>query len=205
MLDVDACVKAVDRQNYAGMVKIEEDAARYRTVLAVVKPSLIIECGTFSGKSALWMADESGAHVVTMDVSDQVPVEVRAGWGGRVEMFIGSSTSAAALDYVSVAVAAWGGPVMVVLDSDHSHGHVLDEMRKFSRFVTAGSYMVVEDGVLRWLGDDSRFRGVYEGDPLDAIEEWLSIPEGAEWEVDEIVMGMADVTMHPQGFLRRMV
>lgn len=205
MFDVDASVAACERQYVHGMVKCAEDAERYEAIIDAVKPALVIECGTFSGKSALWLARRSGARVLTIDVADQVPPEVRAEWvtldpAPRLEVTSTTSNHAwrAAVDEVERA----DGPVMVVLDSDHSRGHVLTEMLMYERFVTPDSYMVVEDGILRWL--PAEHRKVYDNsDPLEAIEDFLGRPVGSHWAVDEEIEGMFPVTIHPRGWLRR--
>lgn len=200
-IDIDASVAAASRQNAEGCVKIIEDLYRYRRVLDEVSPTLIIECGTFSGKSALWFANESGAPVITIDTNDQVSDDVKAAWAGRVTQFIGSSTSQQAYELVRSRVGDPGdNRTMVILDSDHSHPHVYDEMRWYGRFVPAGSFIVVEDTLLRWFSAEERAH--YSGDPLESVQQWMT-EHADEWTIDHEIEGMFDVTQHPSGWLRR--
>lgn len=197
--DLKASIEACARQDTEGCVKCWEDLDRYRSILAAVRPALIVECGTFSGKSALWLADVGNCSVITVDVADQVDDDVRAAWAGRIVQVVSPSTDRGTVAAIGAGVAAADGPVMVILDSDHSGPHVLNEMRAYSRFVTPGSFMVVEDTILRWL--DPKERSFYNGDPMDAVEEWLSTEVG--WVIDDEIQGMHPVTIHPSGWLRR--
>lgn len=206
MIDIDLSLESRHRQNAEGCVKTWEDLVRYRTVLDQVDPKVIIECGTFSGKSALWLARESDAMIVTIDVADQVPADVREAWGDRVAQFLGSTTSPEAQAFVAAHVEAahhlFGAdcPILVILDSDHGKYHVLDEMAAYSKYVTPGSYMVAEDGLLRWMPDEER--AVYAGDPLEAIEVWMDRDDD-EWVIDTDIEFMFPVTQFPSGWLRR--
>ena len=200
--DLDKSVAACERQNHLGMVKIIEDVDRYRTIFDRVKPDLIIECGTFSGMSALWFADASGARVITIDTADQVSDETKSSWNGRVRQVIASSTSLEAREAVLSAVTELpGASVMLVLDSDHSGPHVAAEMSLYARFVTPGSYMVVEDGILRYLPTEER--AFYDGDPLDAIRDWFNSELSTDWVTDREIEDMHVVTLHINGWLRK--
>jgi cephalosporin hydroxylase len=43
--------------------------------------------------------------------------------------------------------------VLVLLDSNHSYAHVLNELEAYHRFVTPGSYIVATDGIMQLLHD----------------------------------------------------
>jgi cephalosporin hydroxylase len=116
----------------------------------------------------------------------------------RVEYLLGSSVESEVLDQVARAVAETSGPVMVLLDSDHSEAHVLREMEVYHRFVTPGSFLLVQDGVIDTL---RIFAGSRPG-PLRAIEAFLRTH--AEFEVDTERCMRYLITHSPKGWLRRM-
>ncbi len=198
MADFDLQASLEDRhhQYHLGMVKTAADIDRYEHVIATLRPSLIVETGTWSGKSALWFAQH--AAVVTCDPDPHIDPGTAAvifRQAHPVRLVTDLSTSSAFAQAVLEERTNHPGPVLLTLDSDHSKANVLAEL---DRFAPAASYIVVEDTLLRWFPDDER---VYDGDPLDAVEEWL--PQHPEWMWDEEVERMHPVTQMPGGWLVR--
>jgi cephalosporin hydroxylase len=200
--DIQACLASATRQNAEGCVKVWEDLDRYYRVLRSVQPTLIIETGTFSGKSARWFARHAvRPRVVTVDTNDlSVDRDVREDWDTLpIHFIMGNSTDP---DVIKV-VRSWVNPhdrVMVVLDSDHAAKHVYAEMKAYGPMVSSGSYMVVEDTLLRWMPDAERAN--YEGDPLDAVGKWMR-KHGDEWRVNVELESIYPVTQFPGGWLQR--
>lgn len=115
----------------------------------------------------------------------------------RVTYLIGSSTSDETVAEVRKRVASCSGPVMVILDSDHSRDHVRRELECYAALVTPGSYCLVQDGVVDTL---SVFRS-YRPGPLPAIEDFVKSHD--EFEVDRERSDRFLITYHPKGWLRR--
>ena len=165
-------------------------------VISEVRPRLLIETGTNRGGSALFYAhlfDLLGeGEVLTVDVEKMHDL-----YHPRIEFLLGSSTSPAIVERARWAAERTGGPVMVILDSDHSRAHVGREMEAYGPLVTADSYMLVQDGVIDLL---PIFAGGRPG-PLPAIEEFLAAHP--EFEVDERRDAQFLITHHPRGWLRR--
>jgi cephalosporin hydroxylase len=86
---------------------------------------------------------------------------------------------------------------MVILDSDHREPHVFREMELYGPLVTAGSFMLAQDGVIDLLPFG---RGDRPG-PLPAIRRFLS--GHAEFEVDRDRCERFLITHRPMGWLRR--
>lgn len=201
IIDVKASLKASSRQHAEGCVKTTEDLARYRRVIEETRPDLIIECGTFSGKSAVWFARIADCQVITIDVTPYIDPDIRLVMDALgVDDRVGSSTDPDVVDDVTL-MAVQHERVMVVLDSDHSAPHVAREMELYGPLVTPGCYMVVEDGILRWMPAEEQKH--YDGNPLDAIEAWMEA-HGDEWEIDVDIEGMSPVSQFPSGWLRRL-
>ncbi len=205
MIDIAASLEDSKHQDAEGCCKTIPDLARYRIVLERVKPRCIVELGTFSGKSALWFANEADCPVITVDTHGQVALAERAAAHGRIVWLNGSSTDQGIIDQITGFVYGCGTidgqpQAFVVLDSDHSAPHVLRELNAYARLVPVGGYIIVEDGLLRWM--DPAQQAYYDGNPLDAIEQWL--PEHPEFENDEDLEGMYPSSQFPGGWLRRL-
>ncbi len=164
--------------------------------IAEVKPSLLIECGTNRGGSSLFFAhlfDLMGhGEVITIDVERLHQLS-----HPRITYLIGSSTSEQVVDAVRARVASCSGPVMVIIDSDHSRDHVRRELEYYAPMVTPGSYCLVQDGVIDVL---PMFRPARPG-PLPAIEDYLK--SNNSFELDSERTDRFLITHHPKGWLRR--
>lgn len=213
MIDLEASlVEQRTGQSAEGCVKTVSDLARYRELLDRVQPTLIIETGTFSGKSALWFSQ--WAPVLTVDTSPQVDEDtMRAGQaaelGHVVEFLVGHSVGGVVGYRVMqvLACAPFGNRVFVSLDSDHSSMHVLAEMRAYGPLVGVGSYMVVEDTIVRWCPWEMQPEGPYAGSPLDAVERHLATQQAdgtlAKFALDLDIEDRYPTTQFPSGWLKR--
>jgi cephalosporin hydroxylase len=167
----------------------------YQEILHEVQPAVIVECGTANGGSTLFLASICDlldhGEVITVDIreEDQRPVH------DRITYLAGSSTAPEIITAVEQRIGN-RTPVLVILDSDHERGHVLDELRLYSRLVSAGSYLIVEDSninghpVLREFGPG----------PAEAMEQFLA--ESKEFKVDR---GREKyfLTFNPGGYLHK--
>lgn len=165
------------------------------TIFAL-RPAVILETGTNRGGSSFFFAqllDLIGhGRVLTVDVERLH--ELRH---PRVTHLIGSSVSEPILTRMRSAAEAADGPVLVILDSDHSAVHVRQELEAYAPLVTPGSYLLVQDGVIDTL---PRFRKGRPG-PLAALHEFLR--DHPEFEIDTERCRRFPVTHHPDGWLRR--
>jgi cephalosporin hydroxylase len=164
--------------------------------IADIRPALLLETGTNRGGSALFYAhlfDLLGdGRVVTVDVERLHDLD-----HPRVRFLVGSSVEDEVLETMREEVRRADGPVMVVLDSDHSEAHVKAELDAYADFVTPGSLLLVQDGVIDLL---PRFAHARPG-PLPAINHFLA--ERADFRVDPTWDRRFLVTHHPSGWLRR--
>ena len=192
-----------------GILKNPLDLWAYQEIIHEVRPDFIVEAGTASGGSALFLAnllDLLGAgQVVTIDI--EAPDRLsgifssnKAGSGvrpphPRIHYLVGSSTDAEIYSQVKSMIPE-GARVLVVLDSDHSRDHVLDEMNLYSKLVSLGSYLIVEDSN---INGHPVLKDCYPG-PMEAIEQFMTgrddfaIDRGREKFL---------ITFNPSGFLRR--
>jgi cephalosporin hydroxylase/ketosteroid isomerase-like protein len=168
----------------------------YQELIHELKPDLIVETGTCAGRSALFMADIcemlGTGHIITYDALEhedgQPPHD-------RITYLVGSSISDEIAAQVEARVPA-GGTVMVMLDSDHRRDHVLEELHIYSRFVSRGSYLIVEDSFL----NGHPVRPDYGPGPMEAIDDFLA-------ESDRFVIDRERekflMTFNPRGYLHK--
>ena len=151
--------------------KFPQDLTLYAQVIFKRKPSFIIETGTAYGGSALFFGDmlllSGGCRVFSVDVKAR-----NAPSHPFVTYLEGSSVDEEILKHLRNETK--DGSVMVVLDSDHSKKHVLNELNAYADIVTTGQYLVVEDCYTR---GPVKGRPEYYH-PYLAVEEFLKTNDG---------------------------
>ncbi len=183
---------------YRGVLtyKCPMDMWIYQELVNELRPSLVVETGTFRGGSALFLADRletiGNGRVVSIDVD----VQPHRPEHNRLIYLTGSSVAPEVLAQVRSMVTDDGAPVLVILDADHSYAHVLAELRAYASMVTLGSYLVVEDTNV----NGHPTAPDYGPGPWEAAQEFLA--EDDRFEVDEHCERYF-LTQNPQGFLRR--
>jgi cephalosporin hydroxylase len=167
----------------------------FQEILAETRPDLIVECGTYLGGSARFLAsvcDELGAgRIVTIDVVER-PGRPRH---RRISYLTGSSIDEAIVDRVRRR-ARRARRVMAILDSDHSREHVLRELELYTPLVTPGCYLVVEDTNVNGHPVSPGFGP----GPMEAVEAFLAKTD--DFEVDRTRERLL-LTFNPSGYLRR--
>jgi cephalosporin hydroxylase len=181
------------------LIKNPCDLWTYFEMIREIRPRVIIEAGTAEGGSALWFADTTAScglstEIITIDINPKLSEAPP-----RVHSLIGRSVDARIVQEVGQLLERFlgveQGPVMVFLDSDHTKANVLEELKIYSRFVTVGSYMVVEDSNIN--GHPS-FPDFGPG-PYEAIMEFASSTEAfvIDREREKLLL-----TFNPCGYLR---
>jgi cephalosporin hydroxylase len=181
-----------------GLVKTPNDIVVMQQIIAETRPELIVETGVYLGGSALLFAslmDLLGidGKVVAIDIDlDAVRPKVRE--HPSIELIEGSSVDPVIVS--RIRAEAEGKRTMVDLDSDHRAHHVLEELRIYSRLVTPGCYLIVEDSFLG--GRPVRPEAV--PGPSEALDAWFGedppfVPD--RWHERYLL------TQNPRGYLRR--
>jgi cephalosporin hydroxylase len=167
----------------------------FQELLFEVRPDVMVEAGTYKGGSAFYYASLMDlmrhGRVLTVDIED-FPGKPQH---ERIHFFLGSSTAPETLGRIRAAIAP-GETVMVTLDSDHHAAHVAEELKLYSRLVTPGSYLIVED---------THFNGhpilpKFGPGPYEAVEAFLRSNPGFERDRTREKFGM---TFNPGGWLKR--
>ncbi len=167
----------------------------YQEIIYETAPDVIIDVGTQKGGSAYFFASVfdlmKRGRVLTIDVKD-LPGRPQH---DRITYLLGSSTSEGILQKVQSLIRK-DERVMVSLDSDHSTAHVLTELRLYSRLVTQGNYLVVEDTNLNGHPVWPKFGP----GPMEALEEFLKQTPNF---VPDDTRQKFGLTFNPRGYLKR--
>jgi cephalosporin hydroxylase len=164
--------------------------------ISELRPALLIECGTNRGGSALFYANlfdlMNHGRVITIDIECMHDLD-----HPRIEFIEGSSTDPRVIERVRADAAEDNGPVMVILDSNHSESHVAAELEAYSPLVTLGSLLHVQDGVI----DQLTILRYDRPGPLPAIKRFLARHPEFVWERERSERFL--ITHHPMGWLLR--
>lgn len=178
-------------------VKCPLDLWIYQEIIHSLRPEVIVEIGTYVGGTSLFLAcicDLIGnGRVVTVDVR-RYPSLPRH---DRIHYVTGHSLSAEVVEEVAGATQG-ANPVMAILDSAHDKAHVLDELRMYSRFVTPGSYIIVEDTNV----NGNPVLPDFGAGPAEAVAAFLA--ENDRFIVDRGAERFL-MTFNPSGYLKRLI
>jgi len=142
-------------------VRCPFDYVIYQMIIFNFKPDLVIEIGTNDGGGALYLAD-------LMNIIDHGLVHT-------IDITNHCARIVATHPIIRLFNEGWENydlkvsKVLVIEDGSHKYEETLAAMQKFAPLVTAGSYMIVEDGIINKLGMGKEYRG----GPLKAIKEFL--------------------------------
>lgn len=145
-----------------GLMKSPNDLWMYQSIMTHLRPTTIIETGTYQGGSALWFAflmdmmRIEGGRVFTVDFEDHRanPLVMHP----RITYLAGNSIDLALVGAIKANMVA--GPLLVCLDSDHSSEHVHAELELYAPLCKVGDWLVVEDTNIGWTDNiEHRPRG----------------------------------------------
>jgi cephalosporin hydroxylase len=191
------------------IIQYPQDILAVQEIIWRVRPDLIVETGIAHGGSLVFHASMlellgGDGRVVGVDI------DVRPHNRGaieehplmhRISILEGSSVDDRIAEQV-FEIAAGRSRVLVVLDSNHTHDHVLRELNLYSPLVTPGSYVVVFDTVIEDMGDDFFADRPWGpgNNPKTAVREFLRT--NRRFEVDREIEEKLLLTVAPEGYLR---
>ena len=207
------------------IIQYPQDMAAMQELIWKIKPELIIETGIAHGGSLIFSASmlalldmseaiedgstldpkKSNRKVLGIDIDirphNREAIEAHP-MASRIEMIQGSSIAPEIIQQVQ-EIAKRFERVMVVLDSNHTHEHVLAELVAYARLTSKESYCVVFDTIVEDM-PKKMFpdRPWGPGDnPKTAVWEYLKTHP--EFEIDKSIQHKLLITVAPDGFLQR--
>jgi len=193
------------------IIQMPADVMATQEVIWQTKPDVIVETGVARGGSVIMMAAMlqliGKGKVIGIDIDirphNREAIEAHP-MASRIELIEGPSTASETFEKVVVAIPD-NASVMVVLDSDHSRSHVLDELRHYAPLVTKGQFLVVADTLLGRIDiaqtPTKRSKIWHPGDePLSALDQYLR--ETGRFEPDDEINGKLVLSSSPGGYVR---
>lgn len=191
------------------IIQMPPDVIAVQEILWETRPDIVIETGVARGGSLVFYASIleliGKGRVVGVDIDirphNRDAIE-RHPLARRIDLIEGSSVDGATLDAVRRRIPA-GASVMAILDSNHTHAHVLDELRLYGPLVTRGQFLIVADTVVERIpAQGHRPRPWGPGDnPATALDAYLS--ESDRFERDAFINAKLLISSSPGGYLRR--
>jgi len=207
------------------IIQYPNDIVGFQEIVWKVKPDLIIETGIAHGGSLilsasllalldLMEATELGIPLDTQNTKRKVvgvDIDIRKHnreliesnpLANRIIMIEGSSVDQDVIDQVK-DISKGYKKVLVCLDSMHTHDHVLKELKLYTELVSIGSYCIVYDTFVEDIA-----KGFFSNRPWDvgdnpktAVTEFMY--NNPEFEIDHFIHNKLQITVAPNGFLKR--
>lgn len=193
------------------IIQYPQDMIALQEIIWEVKPDLIIETGIAHGGSLIFSASMlqligGNGHVLGIDIDirehNRIEIEKHP-LSKRISMIQGSSIDKETVDKV-FEFARGKERIMVILDSNHTHEHVLEELKAYSSLVAKDSYLIVFDTAVEDLPDDFDWSGRPWGkgnNPKTAVWEFLK--QHDEFVIDSAIHNKLLITVAPDGYLKR--
>lgn len=207
------------------IIQYPQDIIATQEIIWKVRPDMIIETGIAHGGSLVL----SASILALLDYSDAlkngsildpkmpsrkvigVDIDIREHnltalnehpMRNRMELIEGSSVDPDIINQVHELSKGYEC-ILVFLDSNHTHNHVLSELNAYSELVSRGSYCVVFDSVIEDLPvDSSDNRSWGPGDnPKTAVWEFLK--NNSDFEIDYKIEDKLLITVAPDGYLKK--
>jgi cephalosporin hydroxylase len=191
------------------LLNLPQDMFAIQDIIWRTRPEFVIEVGVAWGGGMLFEASLleilGGQKVIGIDIFIPNDLRQRLSSHGKISerlaLIEGSSTSAGTLDQIK-SLLSGSRKVLVILDSYHTHEHVLNELRSYAPFVEKGQYLVCGDTVVERIpAQEHRPRPWGPGNnPATAVKEFLA--ESDRFVVDEKIDQRLLFSCHPGGYLQ---
>lgn len=191
------------------IIQFPQDMVAFQELVWNIRPKAIVETGIAHGGSLILSASllellgEDGIVVgVDIDIRSHNRTAIESHpMSRRIRMIEGSSIDEATVNQVKNVVGN-RSPVLVALDSNHTHEHVARELALYSPLVQAGSYLVVFDTIVEFMPKDAfPDRPWKVGDnPYTAVQEFLKV--NPRFQIDREIEDKLQITSAPGGWLK---
>lgn len=208
------------------IIQYPQDMAAMQELIWSIKPDLIIETGIAHGGSLIFSASmlalldlceaiETGQildptasrrKVLGVDIDirphNREAIEAHP-MASRIQMIQGSSIALEITQEVK-SIAADYKKILVCLDSNHTHEHVLKELEAYAPLVSAGSYCVVFDTIVEDLPKTMFPNRPWGPDNNPKTAVWEFLKSHPEFQIDKSIDNKLLISVAPDGYLMRL-
>lgn len=193
------------------IIAYPQDMVAMQEIIWDIKPDLIIEAGIAHGGSLVYYASlleliGGDGFVLGLDIDirkhNRDLIEAHS-MSKRIKMIEGDSTSLDVANQV-YEIARDKKRIIVCLDSNHTHDHVLSELKLYANLTTVGSYCIVFDTIVEELPENYLPGGRPwnpGNNPKTAVFEFLR--SNNNFEIDKSIDNKILVSVAPDGYLKR--
>jgi cephalosporin hydroxylase len=207
------------------IIQFPQDIVAMQEIIWKVKPDLIIETGIAHGGSLIMNASllamldycdavESGELIdpkkpkrrvlgIDIDIREHNRLAIEAHpMANRIDMIQGSSIAPEIIAQVKNYAKNYKR-ILISLDSNHTHEHVLAELKAYALLTSVDSYCVVFDTAVEDMPKEifpDRPWGP-GNNPKTAVREYLRTH--SEFEIDKSIQNKLLITVAPDGYLKR--
>ena len=192
------------------IIQYPQDMIAMQEIIWQVKPDLVIETGIAHGGSLIYYASlleligNGEVLGIDIDIREHNRKEIeKHPMFKRIKMIEGSSISDEIIEEVK-KYAAGKKSILVCLDSNHTHDHVLKELELYSPLVSLHSYIVAFDTIVEDLPEgyfsQQRPWGL-ANNPKTAVDEFLK--KNDNFSIDTSIDNKLLISVAPKGYLKR--
>lgn len=201
----------IHQTNWFGepILQLPQDMFALQEIIFNTRPEFIIEAGVAWGGSLIFystlMEVLGGRKIIGIDIFIPDDLRERIGALGKISERIiwlnGSSIEETIVEQVKEIIGN-SKRVLVILDSNHTHDHVLKELLLYSPLVGKGYYLVCGDTIIDSMPEQKhRPRDWGRGNnPKTALFQFLQ--ENDRFEVDKLIENKMLLTCNPGGYLK---
>ncbi len=197
------------------IIQYPQDMIAMQEIIWSVQPDLIIETGIAHGGSLIFSASmlelnaacggPADAKVVGVDIDirahNRAAIEAHPMFR-RISMIQGSSIAPDIVSQVK-AHAAGRRRILISLDSNHTHDHVLAELEAYAPLTSVGSYCVVFDTVVEDTPECCPSDRPWGKDNNPKTAVWAYLKNHPEFEIDHQMDNKLLISVAPEGYLKR--
>lgn len=202
------------------IIQYPEDIITIQEIIYRTQPNVIIETGIARGGSLILHSSllhmiQKNSHVIGIDVDirkhNRKKIE-RHFFYKNISMVEGDSTSEKTITEVKriLKKLKFSKKIMVCLDSKHTHDHVLNELKQYSKFVSKNCYIVVFDTTINFLSSNEikKLSKNYifkpfekNSNPHSAVKKFLK--ENKNFKIDNYLHQKALISNCYEGFIKK--